>query len=345
MASASDAKEPTPIVVCSGDSDPLDWRVDPSTSRSDWTIRIRSDRSQQDDTGTCTASSHPPLEQEYHVHINNITMGPRASNYFKAVCFAEFAEHVDRVSYIDLHPTAAKYIPVLLDYLYRGELRVNSYNVLALQYSARYFDCVLMLHSVNAYCLAYLKPHRCARLYKQAMELELFDVIEALQTYCADNILKFNDHSSIVDIDSMDFWLSVVRQTVPSIVKDQRLSALLVKICKKQRNTMDLATFEQLTSGLTSVSRRVATTLLELELYFQEAEASTMCTKKRKRSDELTSLQWTCMGVLVDEFGKPGSEVFMKLPRGLPEEFHREFIKRAHAEVAVRSFSNTRMPY
>ena len=85
------------------------WRLDPETSLSDWTIEIVA---MENDDGN--ESTHV-----YHVHKQNLAVGPRSSQYFAQLFRngGRFAESQTSTSRIPLHPLAAEHFEALLDYL------------------------------------------------------------------------------------------------------------------------------------------------------------------------------------------------------------------------------------
>ena len=113
----------------------LTWRLDPSTSHSDWTIEI------------VTSDDDHPMENAiiYHVHkCLLLAVGPRKSEYFcRLFQTNSFAESQSNKSRIQLQKQAADAFPDVLDFVYGGNddrLNVSSTNATALHFLGEYFE-------------------------------------------------------------------------------------------------------------------------------------------------------------------------------------------------------------
>jgi BTB/POZ domain len=140
--------------------DRLLWRRDPDESKIDWTIQIiiakRTSKTENEDDGTDdhanvtrsgsggssgTNNDDNAASNEddastvvdlmmmtttttiYHVHVRNLTVGPRRSEYFVVLLQdgGRFAESQSKTSRIQLHPMTAVAFPMLLDFMYFSE--------------------------------------------------------------------------------------------------------------------------------------------------------------------------------------------------------------------------------
>ena len=120
---------------------PLSWRSDPTTSLSDWTLRVSiAPSSDSDGCTTRTTDLGPPLtEVVYHCHKVALGVGPRALQYFQPVFQGGgFVEAADSSSTFELQASAVEAMPALLDFVYTGELKATSDNAVALMHLARY---------------------------------------------------------------------------------------------------------------------------------------------------------------------------------------------------------------
>lgn len=82
------------------------WREDPSTSYSDWTIKIK--RSSK--------------EEIYRVHKTFLAVGERKSTYFEGLFKSNMKETTESCTEIQLQPSAAEAFPYFLDFIYVGDL-------------------------------------------------------------------------------------------------------------------------------------------------------------------------------------------------------------------------------
>ena len=108
---------------------PLSWRQDPTTSLSDWTLIIAS------------ASDGGALLAEYHVHRAILGTGPRVCEYFSRLFRSAMCEASVCTSQLDLEPSAAAAVPLLLDFLYSGVLAATTQTAAALMHLASYLGC------------------------------------------------------------------------------------------------------------------------------------------------------------------------------------------------------------
>jgi hypothetical protein len=311
-------EEPVPVILY-GNRIPLDWRLDPQRSRSDWTIRI-----------SANEGNGQVKIKDYNVHLNIITMGDRASGYFIRACDKErFAESKAKMSCIDLHPLAANAFPVMLDYMYGRNLRDEADKIaVPLIFLARYFDCGELLREVNVCCQSYLSIN-VSTFYDDAVDLKLFDIIPVIEAHCVKNPISLQRHN----FASPSFWVSVFSKVTMTPEASKSLSVVLSGLCRRKEDDVDKAMLLQLSDKLTHVCIREATTLLEAEMRLRK---NVKVGRKRGRDESLTHLQTICLTALAKKFGVPGFEHCVKLPEGSPANLYSHLLELAKASVINR---------
>jgi hypothetical protein len=168
-----------------GDS-PLNWRMDPSRSLSDWTLQAVRKESGQVDT--------------YHVHRVVLAVGPRGSDYFATV-FSQTSlqESSTQTSRVELHEEAANVLPNLLDYMYPE---------ITLDLSVLTFDQAFELVSLSEYfeipglIQAIAVEYFEERLEIKAM-LHFLDRANQYQNRYRDPLLEAASHALWRDFSSM----------------------------------------------------------------------------------------------------------------------------------------------
>jgi hypothetical protein len=312
---ANNGKEPVPIVHY-GKNYPLDWRIDPTLSRSDYTIRIT----------TPTYNDNNTVTTDYHVHRASISLGERASGYFANVfgC-GSFAENSESMSKIELHPLAAEWFPVMLDYLYgANKLRVRRDNGIILLFLARYFDCDRMLREIHSYCEEDMNADLCGEFYEQATSLQFDDnIIDYVHKYCVDNIESFWSESKIVKTASISFWESVLNAVTVTPDNSIGMSNVIAGLCMRETEPLaDKHLFKRMTEGLTRVSLLSAPTLFECELRLLGC-----------RNDRLSQLQELCISAIAEQIGGSFDKSHFWLPEGCPAIVYNRLLQTIHSSV------------
>jgi len=159
------------------------WRLDPEESLSDWTIEI-------------VVNGQP--NATYHVHKQNLVVGPRKSDYFVKL-FAEggrqFAEAENCTSRIELEELAAGYFPQILDYLYLPErkLSFDTNNAAALYSMAKYFGIRLLRYEAKQFWQVDIKKaSTCGVYYEHGRLLHEDKILEVATSACAENIMSMS---------------------------------------------------------------------------------------------------------------------------------------------------------
>jgi len=160
---------------------PLDWRLDPSESLSDWRVNIVVDSK----------------NTTYHVHKAIIAAGERQSDYFVRLCrgsgAARLAEAARGESTIVLDSVAAEAFPVFLDYVYTGELSATKENAIALFHLANYLANPALHAAVAAYLQKTLDYETAPIHLAHAHLFSLDKVGEAALKVCTENLLEYEN--------------------------------------------------------------------------------------------------------------------------------------------------------
>ena len=154
------------------DVPPLCWSSEPNKNFVDWTIVVTSMPSSDDvsnntgeDSVTLDAdrseegpSKKAKMEPEttiYYVHKAILGLGPRSSSYFRNLFSTNgMAESVSSESRLELHPSAARAFPTMLDFMYaRVDVAATTETAVALRHLANYFDIPSLIHYVNSFII------------------------------------------------------------------------------------------------------------------------------------------------------------------------------------------------
>jgi len=179
---AYDSDEPPPPVQDAVSS----YRLDPEESLSDWTVEIVVD-------GTTHST--------YHVHKQNLAVGPRRSEYFVKIFSGggRFAESRDNKSRIELEELNAKYFPELLDYAYEGKLQLKTENSTALDSMAKYFDMRRLRWEAKQFWQKDIQQATtCGTYYEHARMLKDDKILNVAVATCSENIMNIDTSSLLV---------------------------------------------------------------------------------------------------------------------------------------------------
>ena len=262
----------------------LDWRLDPTSSHSDWTIEIVTKDEEQ-----------KPKVVEYHVHKVMLTVGPRKSGYFQKICRqdAEFHECTTCSSRIELEKIAADAFPVMLDYLYQQisqvQFQFETQSATALHFLGQYLD----IHALRWDALQFIKNDlslsKCLHYYSHACILQNKKILGVTVDHCAKQLCEINptEHPIVATAD-FQFWIEVLRTYEGTPLASCHASCLVEHICKEREP--NLGAFNQLTNEdvMPNVDKTAALGLLATEANLVNYGDLS----------ELTSLQKRCIRVL-----------------------------------------------
>ena len=128
--------------------DSAGWTVGPSDNFSDWVVEVVSKKSGK--------------EVSYHVHRKDLSWGKYKSEYFSSVFNSKgLKESSDSVTRVELDSKVAEAFPIMLNFLYTGNLSCKSKHIVALFWLADYF----MIES--------LKPQLKQELRKKVNKFEV----------------------------------------------------------------------------------------------------------------------------------------------------------------------------
>jgi len=183
----------------------MDWRKPPYQSMSDWTLLVR-DASIMANTAEGTA--HTPQPKAYHLHKAVLSYGERQSLFFVKI-FQEAHQSTkndrrdavisssrvrsNKTTEVALPSRAAKFIPMLLDFIYFDSLEeMSADKAPALRYLANYFDVRLLFSLVSSFIQKDLSPSTVVIYLNEA---ELIKDKELVQLGVTMAISNFNSLS------------------------------------------------------------------------------------------------------------------------------------------------------
>lgn len=251
---------------------PLDWRMDPKKSQSDWRIEISVPGQTKVDA--------------YSVHKCMLTRPHRGSEYFANVFNSSFAESCNQKSEIELEEPAARAFPKVLDYLYGlcEEPRFTYSNAVALEYLGTYFQIRwLQVHAHDFWVsdlfdfsdhVNRVNPHWLRTYYEQAKLFHNEGVTKALVYVCCkvdwdDHSFDLNHYAFFFAVTDIDFWRSVVSSWAGK--RKPSVSTFVTEFCLyrqyRQSNQHVRQALTELTGekALSVLSGRAAINLLKID--------------------------------------------------------------------------------
>ena len=252
---------------------PLSWRQDPTTSLSDWTLRVSVDPSS---ASGCTRTkdlgpSYAPLNTEvvYHCHKVALGVGPRALQYFQPVFQGGgFVEQADSSSTFELQASAVEAMPALLDFVYTGELKATSDNAVALMHLAKYLRGAAAYTAVCEFIQKDLTWFNSPTYLLESNLYSFEKVAAAALELCAANMDK-NDKISNCQLYNLtpELFQDVLESNVLSC-SSEKLGLLVAEFSKKHDLTTDPNILLALTpvALMPTVGKESALLLLDLAL-------------------------------------------------------------------------------
>lgn len=266
------------------------WRLDPKESHSDWKIEITHTTAADD-----VSSSKTDL---YHVHKCIMSIGSRQSDYFHALFHdgGRFAETKHGKSTIPLHPLAAAAVPVMLDYIYTGDLQINHENATALHYLGDYFSIPSLGKQVKKFWhKSNVDGKDAATYYRHAQELGDAKVLRNFKNFVVRNIMRVQPNGFLTKVNDMALWKDIAKEAVavdqslyswsakvPREKVSRHLSQLLAAFIANRKHDLSKHDFQQLTRPdyLPFLDDgKVPRVLLEMEYHFglqNETELSSL---------------------------------------------------------------------
>lgn len=261
----------------------LSWRTDPMESLSDWTIEIVSEQ----DGLTVTDS--------YHVHKCVLTL---ASMYFdRLIKSAHYRESADQTSRIELHELAAKAFPAMLDYVYGGDLLIETDSASALYHLAQYFEVRLLRRDAKRFWTEDLCLESCATYCEHAQIFHDDKLLSAVAALCAKVILFISVDMRVVTVSRPEFW-RVLLQSLGQVVDitSKHISCLLTHVLQLYPD-MDEQLFRELTDAkyLPSIDSKAVMLFLEAESTIAKESDAAVVTSLQDRCVEALAGDWECL--------------------------------------------------
>jgi len=261
------------------------WRLDPEESLSDWTIEI---------------VVNDATQATYHVHKQNLAVGPRRSEYFVKL-FSQggrFAETKDATSRIELEELASKFFPVLLDYLYDGTLPLTTDNATALHSMAKYFDMRRLRWEAKQFWQKDISNAiTCGVYYEHARILNNEKVLDTATKACSEHILNITKTSRLVHVPEPQFWLKILQSHHTEGGTTEKFSchvSTLIAEFAQQNLTLESNMFKQLTAPklLPHIHVEAALPLIDAERQIVAPDESRL-SNLQKRCIAALSKDWS----------------------------------------------------
>lgn len=274
----------------------LDWRNDPETSLTDWTLIIT--------TPTGKDAQH------YHVHRNMMLSSQFFANLFQT-------ELAGGQSEIELPAEAAAIVPDFLDYLYRLRREVTRDNAVPLYYLSRLLGIHRLRWESKQFWTGDLTLETVDFYYEQAIIFQEETLMnELLQTCLKDEVLRgINAHSNIVTIPCPRLWVFLAKSVDRK--QSEHLSTVIAAFCELHKEHMDADVFNDLTQPLPEIDIKAVTPLLQLESEIVQPAIT-------------TSLQRSCMRAMAfnwDSLDVSSPPFYQMMSSQTPQFLTRAFAK------------------
>ena len=181
------------------EDDVQSWRLEPSVSYSDWTIRVKHSNSNKIDT--------------YHIHKHVLAVGPYRSVFFSDIFFSKDATKASKqTTTLELNCEAAAVVPEMLDFLYScdHELEISTETCVALRFLARTFKIWMLNKEILDFIEDDMSIENLIR-YVEDSDSFLDEVVTELAIhFCATNISTIDVDSQILESFNPGFFGRVV---------------------------------------------------------------------------------------------------------------------------------------
>mmetsp|Transcript_23110 Transcript_23110/g.39268 ORF Transcript_23110/g.39268 Transcript_23110/m.39268 type:complete len:423 (-) Transcript_23110:83-1351(-) len=163
----------------------LTWRSDPAESMSDWTIELYPKEEE--------LKEQSPV-QTFPVH--KCVLATSSSEYFRRLFYNTSMIAETNVSRINLQESSRQAFPVLLDFIYSGEVLdgdssgVTSSNAVALRHLARFFGIASLFAVVNEFIHSDMNPATAPKYYLR--EGSLYGDLQLVKAACAACAMNFD---------------------------------------------------------------------------------------------------------------------------------------------------------
>ena len=271
------------------------WRLDPEESLSDWTVEI-------------VLPNNGKMHATYHVHKQNLAVGPRKSEYF-AKLFSQggrFAENKESTSRIPMDELAAQSFPIVLDYLYSegDKLPLSTNNATALHSMAKYFDMRRLKWEAKQFWQKDIeRADNCAIYYEHASILNNDKILDAALKVCSERILSITKTSRLIQVLDPEVWLRILqdmkdhqgRQTPFEFEEMARHASILIAEFFQQNPGLEADKFQQLTDEnlLPHIHVEAAIPLLDAERVIMAAALD---------ESRLSNFQDRCIAAIIQDW-------------------------------------------
>lgn len=301
----------------------LSWRLNPEKSLSDWILQI------------VTKGNNMPVDT-YHVHKSVLAVGPRRSNFFAqafrpksqqqsprstvvdddtatsvdqlTAAGPSFTISVDAVSHTSrlvLEDKAAEAIPVILDYIYTGNLAICTENACALHYLSQQFEIKALRRQVKDFWINAINMDNLTKYYQDARVFKDERILAHAEEYCAQHIFDVDENRVVEILTTLDpyFFLRVVSSE--RLQKDNgtsyRLSLLVAVYCNIHKSELNESLFLRLTAASHIPKLEVKAAMVLIELEGDICGDSSNVTSLKERAIDVLSEHWDEACVTGDE--------------------------------------------
>lgn len=260
----------------------LSWRLDPDESLSDWTVKVRSS---PDLEGSPTKYFHryqtycnkrsevqqmyPPSRGDisstkmYFVHRAQLAVGPRRSeffvNVFQTMKYPNMQQKRDdsdsgrgissknKSTRIELIPAAASCFPIMLDYIYSGELAINTDSAVALRRLAASFGVRDMFRETTQFIQRDLTPNTATKYLLEAEKFKNHKIQSTAMNIIASNFLSIKLTALVCIPPEL---MKDIIQSAKLFVNDEiKFSTRIASYCRCVEDELTLTLLESFTSS------------------------------------------------------------------------------------------------
>jgi BTB/POZ domain len=277
----------------------LSWRLDPRVSHSDWTIRILGpDRK---------ATS-------FHVHKAALSVGHRKSQYFARTFQTHSTCNVTEIR--NMTDLEVKALPLLLDYIYSGGLKISTASATALHALSRRFEIKSLHVRTKQYWTNDLNAKTAAVYFRHAKLLKETHIQKAIVKLCTKKL------PVLLEINDMDLFLQVMDSFETAFSED--VSRVIATFCQQNMKQLDTALFFRITAPLRqNIDPKAAVTLLHV----QQALPDNTAEDAEKKKD----FALRCINILAAEWTTE-EPIFSLLPGVLQERYLQKSIEYARMD-------------
>lgn len=290
--------------VSDEDGQNLSWRLDPRVSHSDWTIRL--------------VGPDRKATTLFHVHKAALSVGSRKSQYFARIFQMHSTCNVTEIrNMTDLEVRA---LPLLLDYIYSGSLKISTSSATALHALSKRFEIKSLHVRTKQYWTNDLNAKTAVVYFQHSKMLNESHIHKALVKLCTKKL------PVLLEINDIDLFLQVMDSFETAVSAD--ISRVVAIFCQQNVKQLDTPLFFRITAPLRqNIDPKAAVTLLHV----QQALPSNTAEDAEKKKD----FALRCINILAAEWTTE-EPIFSLLPGGFLQE---RYLQKS-IENARRDFQN-----